>query len=173
MRWRRCFSPQKIASRFGRQRRAVAAVEFALIGMALVMFLLIIVNVGMLGLTLGALVHGVQSAARAAAVQAANNYADNGSLTCPTQSAIIGYFNEYADPPLAPATSATSNPGITATWSDNGNDTVTTEPPGVYLTLKATDKWVPIGFAAFGTGINLSISTVATVTGSAQAAATC
>jgi len=173
MRWFWCFRLNGIASGFGRQRRAVAAVEFALVGMALVMFLMIIVNVGMLGLTLGALVHGVQSAARAAAVQTADNYATNGSISCPTQSAIIGYFNQYADPPLPPATGATSNPGVTATWSDNGNDTVTTEPPGVYLTLTATDKWVPIGFAAFGTGINLSITTVATVTGSAQAASTC
>jgi len=173
MRWRRIFRLNGMAWCFGRHRRAIAAVEFALVGMALVMFLLVIINVGMLGLTLGALVHGVQSAARAAAVQTAQNYAANGTISCPTQSAIVGYFNQYADPPLPPATGATSNPGVTATWSDNGNDTVTTEPPGVYLTLTATDKWVPIGFAAFGMGINLSITTVATVTGSAQATATC
>ena len=161
------------AAAFVRHCWAGAAVEFALVGMALAMFMLAIVNLGMLGFTVGALVHGVQSAARAAAVQTANTYATTEAITCPSKSAIIGYFNEYADPPLPAATGTTSNPAGISTWSDNGGDAVTSEPPGVYLTLTATYLWVPIGFAAFGTGINLSITTVATVTGSAQAASTC
>jgi len=162
-----------LASRFGRQHRAIATVEFALVGLALTLFLMVIINVGMLGLTLGGLVHGVQSAARAAAVQAANNYATNGSISCPTQAAIVSLFNQYADPPLAPATGTTSNPSVTATWTNNGNDTVTTEPPGLYLTLTGTVRWVPIGLAAFSNGINLTITTVATVPGSAQSTSTC
>jgi hypothetical protein len=156
-----------------RQRRAGAAVEFALVGTALVAFLLAIVNLGMLGFSVGALVRGVQSAARAAAVQTAATYAATEAITCPSESAIVGYFNEYADPPLPPASGTTGNPAVNATWSDNGGDAVATEPPGVYLTLTATYKWVPIGFAPFGAGINLSITTVATVTGTAQAASTC
>ena len=144
-----------------------------MVGLALVFFLLAIVNLGMLGFSVGALVRGVQSAARAAAVQTANTYAATEAVTCPSESAIVGYFNEYADPPLPPATGTTGNPAVTATWSDNGGDAVTTEPPGVYLTLTATYKWMPIGLAVFGTGINLSITTVATVTGTAQAASTC
>jgi Flp pilus assembly protein TadG len=164
---------QRLAAGLARQRRAGAAVEFALVGTALVAFLLAIVNLGMLGFSVGALVRGVQSAARAAAVQTAATYAATEAITCPSESAIVGYFNEYADPPLPPATGATGNPAVNASWSDNGGDAVTTEPPGVYLTLTATYKWVPIGFAPFGAGINLSITTVATVTGTAQAASTC
>jgi Flp pilus assembly protein TadG len=163
----------RLAAALARQRRGGAAVEFALVGMALVAFLLAIVNLGMLGFSVGALVRGVQSAARAAAVQTAATYAATEAVTCPSESAIVGYFNEYADPPLPPASGTTGNPAVNASWSDNGGDAVTTEPPGVYLTLTATYKWVPIGFAPFGTGINLSITTVATVTGTAQAASTC
>jgi hypothetical protein len=161
------------AAAFARSRTSVAAVEFALIGMAQAFFMLAIVNLGMLGFTVGALVRGVQSAARAAAVQTANNYATTEAITCPSESAIVGYFNQYADPPLPAATGKTGNPSVTATWTNNGGDAVTTEPQGVYLTLTAAYRWVPIGFAAFGTGINLSITTVATVTGTAQASSTC
>jgi len=168
---RRLFSA--LASGFARHCRAGTATEFALISFALVAFLLAIVNLGMLGFSAGALVRGVESAARAAAVQTAATYAATNAITCPSESAIVGYFNEYADPPLPAATGKTGNPAVTASWSDNGGDTVTTEPPGVYLTLTATYKWVPIGFAPFGTGINLSITTVATVTGTAQATSTC
>jgi Flp pilus assembly protein TadG len=156
-----------------RNRRAAAAVEFALVGTAQFLFMLAIVNLGMLGFTVGALVRGVQSAARAAAVQTANTYATTEVVTCPTQSAIIGYFNNYADPPLPPATGSTGNPSVTATWSNNGGDANTSEPPGVYLTLTASYHWVPVGFAAFGAGINLKMTTVATVSGTAQAASTC
>jgi hypothetical protein len=138
-----------------------------------VAFLIAIVNLGLLGFAAGALVRGVESAARAAAVQSAAAYAATNAITCPSESAIVGYFNQYADPPLPPATGTTGNPAVTASWSDNGGDTVTTEPPGVYLTLTATYRWVPIGFAPFGAGINLSITTVATVTGSSQLASTC
>jgi len=163
----------RLAAACARHRRAFAAVEFALVSLAMFGFLLAIINLGMLGLTLGALVHGVQSAARTAAVQTSYNYATSRALTCPSNAAIIGYFNQHADPPLPPATSTTSNPALIASWSNNGNDTVTTEPPGVYLTLTGTYRWVPIGFAPFGAGINLSITTVATVTGSAQVSSAC
>jgi Flp pilus assembly protein TadG len=155
------------------QRRATAAVEFAMVGSALFFFLLAIVNLGILGLTLGALVHGVQSAARAAAVQTANTYATTGTITCPSNAAIIGDFNNAADPPLPAASGSTGNPAVTTAWTDNGNATVTTKPPGVYLTMTATYRWVPVGFAAFGAGITLNITTVATVTGTSQAAAAC
>ncbi len=164
-----CTGPLRLAF----QCRATAAVEFAIVGLALFLFLLVIVNIGMLGLTLGALVHGVQTAARTAAVQTANTYATTGSITCPTNAAIIGYFNNFADPPLPPATGSTGNPAVTATWTDNGSGTVTTEPPGVYLTMTATYRWVTIGFAGFGSGFPLSITTVATVTGTSQVTATC
>ncbi len=147
--------------------------EFALAGLAITAFILIIVNVSLLGLSLGALVRGVQSAARNAAVHTAATYATTNSITCPTQAAIIGYFNAAADPPLPPATGTTGNPTVTAAWTNNGADTITTDPPGLYLTLTGTYRFVPIGFAPFGAGITLSITSVATVTGSAQLASSC
>jgi Flp pilus assembly protein TadG len=167
--------PWRVLLRLGRARRASTAVEFALTGLALFLFLLAIVNLGMLGFSLGALVRGVQSAARTAAVNAAANYATTGAITCPSNAAVVGYFNSYADPPLpAATTSATGNPTITAAWTDNTSGAVTSEPQGVYLTLTGTYKWLPIGFSNFGSsGIKLSITTVAEVMGSATETATC
>jgi len=153
--------------------RATASVEFALVGLAITAFILIVVNVSLFGLSLGALVRGVQSAARNAAVHTAAAYATTDSITCPSEAAIVGYFNAAADPPLPAATGTTGNPTVTATWTDNGPDTVTTDPPGLYLTLMGTYRFVPIGFAPFGAGITLRITTVATVTGSSQLTSSC
>jgi Flp pilus assembly protein TadG len=159
--------------RLGRSTRAAAAVEFALTGLALLGFILAILNLGMFGFSLGALVRGVQSAARAAAVEASASYASNGTLTCPAPSTVVSLFNTYADPPLPVATGTTGNPAVTSAWTDNSTGAVTTEPQGVYLTLTAKYKFVPIGFSAFGTGVTLSITTVATVLGSSAETATC
>ncbi len=153
--------------------RATASVEFALVGLAITAFILIIVNVSLFGLSLGALVRGVQAAARNAAVHTAAAYATTNAITCPTQAAIVGYFNAAANPPLPPATGTNGNPTVTATWTDNGADTIATDPPGLYLTLTGSYRFVPIGFAPFGAGITLRITTVATVTGSSQLASSC
>lgn len=155
-------------------RRGVVAVEFALIGVAMFAFILAILDLGMLGFSLDSLTRGVQAAARTSVMTAANAYATNGAISCPTTSTIIGYFNSYASPPLAVATGSTSNPAVTATWTDNSSGTVTTEPQGVYLTLTGTYTWLPLGFAAFGhAGIRLSITSVAIVPGSSAGAASC
>jgi Flp pilus assembly protein TadG len=147
-------------------RDAGAAVEFALVSFAYIGFLLAILNLGMLGFSLAALTHGVQQAARTAATYAANQEVTNSTYACPSASTIAEYFNTYADPPLSPAgTTSASNPYITATWINNATGSVTTEPPGLYLTLVGTYKWKPLGLAAFGSGINLNIATVATVMG--------
>jgi Flp pilus assembly protein TadG len=166
-------TPWRVLRRLGRARRASTAVEFALTSLALFAFLLAIVNLGMLGFSLGALVRGVQSAARTAAVTAANTYATTGAITCPSNTAIVGYFNSFADPPLPAATGTTGNPTVSAAWTDNTTGSVASEPQGVYLTLTASYKWVPIGFSSFGTGIKLSITTVAEVMGSSTQTATC
>jgi Flp pilus assembly protein TadG len=155
-------------------RRGVVAVEFALIGVAMVVFIFAILELGMLGFSLDSLTRGVQAAARTAVMTAANAYATNGAISCPTNSTIIGYFNGYASPPLPAATGSTSNPAITATWTNNSSGTVTTEPEGVYLTLTGTYTWVPMGYAAFGhAGIKLNITSVAIVPGSSAEAASC
>lgn len=157
---------------FRTTRRAGAAVEFALSGFALLAFILAILNLGLLGFSLGALTHGVQATARKAAVFAANQYATTGTMTCPDNPTVAGYFNSFAQPPLPSAGTATgSNPLITATWTNNSAGDGSNEWTGVYLTLTVKYTWVPVGFPAFGQGIPLSITTASTVMGSSNISA--
>lgn len=153
--------------RFYKARRGAAAVEFALTGLALLAFILAILNLGLIGFSLDGLARSVQATARSAAMQASSSYNKTGTMTCPAMSTITTLFNHYADPPLPPAgTAAGSNPLITAIWTNNNAGTGTNELPGVYLTLTVKYLWRPTGFAAFGKGIPLSITTAATVMGS-------
>jgi len=157
-----------------RHRSGAVAVEFAVSGLALFGFVLVLINMGLLGLSIGALAHGVQAAARTAAVQAAKNYVNSGSTySCPAPASVATYFNNFANPPLpVSGTSATaSNPYINAVWTNNSSNATAGEPPGVYLTLTGTYVWHPIGFN-FGPGITLKITTLATVLGSASGGAT-
>jgi Flp pilus assembly protein TadG len=159
--------------RLGRSTRAGAAVEFALSGLALFAFLFAILNLALLGLSLTALAHGVQSAARTAAVQAAASFTNSTSntITCPSSSTIAQFFNNVAAPPLPSAATGTgSNPALSATWT---NSTGTGSSLGLFVTLTGTYKWVPLGFAPFGKGITLKITTVATVTGTAGVSTSC
>jgi hypothetical protein len=156
-----------------RERRAAVAVEFAVSGLALFAFVLVLLNMGLLGLSVGALAHGVQAAARTAAVQAAKNYVNSGSTySCPTPASVATYFNNVANPPLPPSgtSAATSNPYINAVWTNNSSNATAGEPPGVYITLTGTYVWHPIGFN-FGPGVTLKITTLATVLGSASGTA--
>ncbi len=157
-------------------QRAAMAVEFAIVSLVFFAFIMLIVNLGLLGFTANALSHGVQAAARKAAVAATDNYANSSpqTYTCPTSTTVASYFDSFADPPLGPSsTSAGANPNIQATWSYNGSNLPTgvslPSGLGVVLLVTATEKWFPIGFARFGSGITLKISTVATVTGTAAA----
>lgn len=147
-------------------RRGSTAVEFAICGLAIFAFILGIINLGFLGLTLGALQHAVEQTARKAAVTAAAN----GSGACPTTTNIQTYFNQFAAPIIA-ANAATltyskySAGSVTATstpWVDNGSGGT---PPGTYIALTANYRWTPIGFAMFS-GITLRIETVAFAMGS-------
>jgi Flp pilus assembly protein TadG len=159
---------------FARTRRAAAAVEFAICGMALFLFIFGIVNLGMLGLSLGGLVRGVQSAARAAAVYTSNKYATTGAFSCPSTSMIVTYFNNAATGALPAAGSAKgSNPLVAVTWTNNGTSSVTGAAPGLYLTLTGTYRWAPIGFLGVFPTIPLSITTVTEVMGSQNQASTC
>jgi len=167
------------ARRLAANRSAGTATEFAICGLAYFAFMLGIVNLGVAGVSLGALARGVQTAGRSAAVQAAANYAasSTGVFTCPAPSQVATYFNNAVNPPLPSAgTSATtSNPYISAVWTNNdsilaGAPSSVLEPPGVYVTLTASYKWKPIGFNVFGNGLTLKITTVATVPGSSAVA---
>jgi hypothetical protein len=147
--------------------QAGPAIEFAMSGLALFAFLLGILNLGLLGFSLGALARGVQAAARTSAVQATASYVNTGTMTCPANTVVAGYFTTYSSPalPAAGTNAGTSNPYINAVWTNNNAGTGVNQPPGVYLTLTGTYVWRPVGFN-FGPGLTMKITTVATVPGS-------
>jgi Flp pilus assembly protein TadG len=160
--------PIRLCRRFIAGRRGAAAVEFALTSMALFLFLFAIVNLGLLGLTLGALQHGTEQAAREAAVTAAKNPADCRSSV--NSTAIQNYFYLYAAPVISrgatPSYSIYTDGSAALNtandpWVDNGSGT----PPGTYIALTETYNWAPIGFAKLH-GFTLKISTVAFAMGS-------
>jgi Flp pilus assembly protein TadG len=146
--------------RLGRERRSGAAVEFAIAGAALIAFLFGIVNLGLLGLTVGALQHAVEQTARMAAVTAAKN----GGGDCPSIATIQGDFYHYAAPVIA-ANAATLTYGSGAVGASGDPWVDSSSPPGTYIALGAAYNWKPIGFPSFA-GINLTIKTVAFAMGS-------
>jgi Flp pilus assembly protein TadG len=169
-----------LARRFAAARRGSAAVEFAMSGLALFAFLMVIINLGDLGLTVGALQHGLQGAARQAAVTAAANLSGNGAVaTCPVASDVRGYFNAFTSPALRAATGSTTD-GSPQLSSANGNLTGSTSPwtsgttpAGTFIKLTASYKWTPIGFASLGPGVTLSLTTMAFVMGTSSGTPTC
>lgn len=162
------------ARAFARARRAGAAVEFAICGLALLLFIFGIVNLGLLGMTVSALARGVQSAARTAAVDTSAQLANAGAFACPSASAIVTDFNNAVGPVLPSAGDASgSNPRLTITWTDNGTSSIAGDPPGLFLTLTAAYQWSPVGFSGLFPSIPLNITTVATVMGSQNQATTC
>jgi Flp pilus assembly protein TadG len=159
---------------FARARRAAAAVEFAICGLALLLFIFGILNLGLLGLSLSALARGVQSAARAAAVYTSAQYANTGAFTCPSPGTIVTDFNNASSPALPSAGTVNgSNPLVTVTWTNNGTNGEAGDPPGLYLTLTGSYRWSPIGFNGLFPGIPLSITTVTTVMGSQNQTTAC
>lgn len=159
---------------FARARRAAAAVEFAICGLALLLFIFGILNLGLLGLSLSALARGVQSAARAAAVYTSAQYANTGAFTCPSPGTIVTDFNHAVSPALPSAGTVNgSNPLVTVTWTNNGTNGEAGDPPGLYLTLTGSYRWSPIGFNGLFPSIPLSITTVTTVMGSQNQATAC
>jgi Flp pilus assembly protein TadG len=155
--------------RFQSANRAVASIEFAISGMALMLFMLAIVNLGDLGLVLGAMQHGAVAAARAAAVQSAGNIASGSA--CSNTAAVQTYFNTAAAPPLPAATGSTTDgsPTIQTSWTNNAiNNTV----PGTYVTVTASYKWTPIGLPDTAS-IPLSITATQIVLGTSGATTSC
>lgn len=161
-----------LGNRFIKARHGAAAVEFALSSLWLFLFLFAIINLGYLGLTLGALQHAVESAARQAAVSASANLSATPAKPCPTGSQIQTYFNNFVSPVLPSAGSASGpvlTPSATATPPVWTNGTL----PGSYLALTGTYKWRPIGFPAYlGSGITLRITTVSFAMGTGASGAT-
>jgi len=137
----------------------------------LVLMMLAIIDLGLLGFSMGGLAHGVRGAARAAVMQASDADTQTGTMSCPPAADIIGYFNQFAHPPLPLATSAASpgTPILAEQWTNNNAGTGINESPGVYLTLTVHYEWTPLFLSLFKVGVPLSITTVATVMGSTGA----
>lgn len=154
--------------------RAVASVEFAITSLAIFAFLMVLLNLALLGLSVGTLSRATQATARAAAVASANYYETNSSFDCnvsntTSYSGISSLFNNFSLKLLPTSgTASGSNPLITASWYNTPSTTTTGAlPPGVALVLTSQYVWHPVGFAKLAAGITLKITTVATVMGTA------
>ncbi len=158
-----------IGINFSRQRRGTASVEFALNGLAIMLFIFAIINLADLGLVVGTMKHGVQAAARNAAVETGVLMAQtDNSGDCVSQAQVIALFNQVATP-ILPAAAGSSNNGapvVQTAWSNAAN--------GASLTVTASYRWMPVGMPnEFGNGIPLTITSTQTVIGTSGAATTC
>jgi hypothetical protein len=144
-------------------------VEFALNGLAILLFVFAVINLADLGLVVGTIKHGVQAAVRNATVEtgALMSQTDNPG-DCVSQAQVIGLFNNIATP-ILPAAAASPNNGAPVVQSAWTNTSI-----GASLTVTATYRWMPIGMPnAFGTGIPLTITSTQAVIGTSGAATTC
>jgi Flp pilus assembly protein TadG len=159
----------KLFSAFAADRRASNVIEFAISGLALFGFFMAIVNIGLLGMSVGALERGVQGAARQAATSATLSFLNSSpqAFTCPAVSAVQGYFKTYAVPALS------DNATISANWTNNGTGAISTKPAALYVTVTAKYTWKPLGFPYGSTNIPLQLTTIALVTGSNGVASSC
>lgn len=154
------------------ERHAAAAAEFAICGLVMMAFIMAIINLGLLGFSVGTMQRGIQVAARNAAVTSANNYVNtlaNGTntYTCPSASTIAATFNSLTGNVLPPAsTSSSSKLYLIAKWYNNSTGTAyTSMPPGVVVVVSVTYKWSPLDFVAFGNLLTLRLTTVSVVNG--------
>ena len=156
---------------FGRARRAVAAIEFAIGASLLFAFIFGIINLGFLALTENGLQNGVANAARVASADASDILAAtaNGGTppnTCPYSSspnnAVQNAFDAGAAPPFnaqtvqqvnlnvqwyGPTSGLPSGCGSSGSASSN------------YVTVTASYNWVPIALPyLFNNGIHLTAS---------------
>lgn len=132
-------------------RRGVAAVEFAITGSLLFLFLFGILNLGYLGFTIVALQRGVQQAARYASVTTAAALASGTAMTyaCPTQAAIQSQFASAADPPLSGA----EMPAVVVAWGGSLAPCSNNTGTGVgTVTVSARLQWLPIGLQGIWSG---------------------
>lgn len=162
--------------RFCLARDAGPAIEFAFCGTALIGFLIVLLNLGLLGLKLGTLAHAVQMTGRWAVIQASSSYAAAAGTTIiePCLGSVVTAFNGYDSPsslvlaqPVnnnsSNGTTTTNQLSLTASWSNAGAGTA----PGVYLTLTGTYTWSPLGFGDLpNIQVPLTITTAASVIGS-------
>ena len=136
-------------------RRAVASVEFAVCGVAFILMLMLVLNLGDLALVLSAMTYSTQVTVRQAAVQSGANLANAAQGTvasCVSQTQILGYFNSAMPSLLPQATNGGTGagaPAIQAVWSQPGSN-------GIYLQVTASYNWVPFGAHAITLPLKVS-----------------
>lgn len=136
--------------------RGVAAIEFAISGMALFLFLFGIMNLGELGFTIVALQRGVQQAARYASISTSVALANGTAVNyaCTPQAAAQAQFANAVTPPF----SAASMPAVSVTWGGSLASCSNNTGSGIgTVTVAAQYQWYPVGMAGiFANGISLA-----------------
>lgn len=137
-------------------RRGVAAVEFAISGSLLFVFMFGIINLGDLSFTIVALQTGVQNAARFASITTSTALANGTAMTyaCPTQATIQGQFAAAVSPPF----SGTGAPAVAVSWSGSLAPCSNNAGTGVgTVTVSTKFQWFPIGLQGiWANGISLA-----------------
>jgi len=166
--------PAALARRFAGARGGVATVEFAINSLALILMIFAVINLGDLGLTLGLMKQGVESAVRASVVQTEASFAATGHTNaCATAAQMAAYFNNVVAPIMPAATGSTTDgsPIVTYNWT---NYTLLGTAPGTFLTINVAYRWTPIGLPnSFGGGIPLSMASTQMVIGTSGYPTSC
>lgn len=144
--------------RFFRARRAGAAIEFALCGLAFFIMIFAIIDLGDLALVLGAMTYSTETTARAAALQSSANLAGLGSgSSCLTQAQIVALFNSSL-PSLLPQAAASGSgagaPVVQGSWTPGASIDGTAS--GMYLTVTARYQWTPPGMLRLTVPLSVS-----------------
>lgn len=171
-----------------RDRRAVAAIEFAIGAMVLISLMFGIINLGLLSLAKNGLQSGVVAAARNASIAATANAAGqtNGQIVavCENDTPVQSFFDAGSPPFHAPSPTpvasgsgnnfSVTSDGVTLTMAwfqantatypnaitlpSDCNAQATTQPQS-YVTVTATYRWLPVALPyLFRSGINLEAS---------------
>jgi Flp pilus assembly protein TadG len=147
---------RSLRHRLATDTRGVAAIEFAISGSALFLFMLGIMNLGELGFTIVALQRGVQDTARYASISTsvalANGTAAN--YACTSQANAQARFAAAVTPPF----SANSTPNVSVSWGGSLATCSNNAGTGIgTVTVSAQYQWYPIGMAGILTnGISLA-----------------
>jgi hypothetical protein len=125
-----------------REQRSTAALSFALNSFTYMLFILILISLGDLGLIFGGMTYATQAAARAAAVQTGVTLGSGGT-SCTSATQVAQLITNLL-PGLLPATSTTALQGdikVQTSWVNNSGGSSTGS--GAYLQVTSTYLWAP------------------------------
>lgn len=146
----------------GSDRRGVAAVEFAIVGLLLLTMIFGIINLGDLAWTYDTLHAGVVASARYASVTTSAGLgsatAPIGADSCTGQQSIQDQFAARVSPPVAAGTV----PSVKIVWGgslavcDAIADTSLASLPGGWVWVTVSYVWHPIAMADIFSGVTIS-----------------